>query len=140
MQLKREHQFSLWYFILAFLAIIWIQGWIASQSAVKSIPYSEFQQLLAQGKLADVVVGPQQITGKLKDAAAKQPNRFVTEQVAARARQDTHRRQGDVHRPARSGIAGAALSWLLPTAGFFLIWFLMMRRMAGARAVASAAG
>ncbi|MGH7210587.1 MAG: ATP-dependent metallopeptidase FtsH/Yme1/Tma family protein, partial [Acetobacteraceae bacterium] len=121
MQLKREHQFSLWYFILAFLAIIWIQGWLASKSAVKSIAYSEFQQLLAKGELADVVVGPQQITGKLKDAAAKQPNRFVTEQVPpalARTLADAH--VTFTGQPA-PGLLARALSWLLPTAGFFLI-------------------
>ena len=139
MQLKREHHFSLWYFILAFLAIIWIQGWIASKSAVKSIPYSEFQQLLAKGKLADVVVGPQQITGKFKDAtankpkgaAAKQPTSFVTQQVPpALAKTLSDAKVTFTGQPA-PGLLARALEWLLPTAGFFLIWFLMMRRMAG---------
>ena len=53
---------------------------------------------------------------------------------AARARQDARRRQGDVHRPARSGIVRVARSaGCCPRPLFLGFWFFMMRRMAAAR-------
>ncbi len=78
-----------------------------------------------------MVVGPQQITGKLKDTPAKQPNRFVTQQVPpGLAKTLTDAKVTFTGQPA-PGLLARALEWLLPTVGFFLIWFLMMRRMAG---------
>ncbi|HEX4261185.1 MAG TPA: ATP-dependent zinc metalloprotease FtsH [Acetobacteraceae bacterium] len=129
--MKREHHFSIWYFVAAFLAIIWLQGWAATQSAVKSIPYSTFQTMLAQGKLADVVVGPQQITGTIKDAKPKEPHRFVTERVPPDLAHELTAAKVTFTGQPGPGLLSSVIGWLLPTAGFFLIWMLLMRRMNG---------
>jgi cell division protease FtsH len=57
LEIKREHQINFWYVVAAFLAVIWIQSLFFQSPHIKTIPYSEFQQLAAAGKVTDIVVG-----------------------------------------------------------------------------------
>jgi cell division protease FtsH len=68
MEIKREHQINFWYVIVALLAVILIQDLFFTPSHIKTIPYSEFEQLVAQGKVTDIVVGPTTITGTYRTA------------------------------------------------------------------------
>ena len=68
MDLKREHHVNFWYWVVALLGLMLIQDYLSGQILTKTIPYSEFSQLVAQGKVADLVIGDAQITGKLLDA------------------------------------------------------------------------
>jgi cell division protease FtsH len=94
MEIKREHQINFWYIVLAFLAVLLIQDFLYQPTQIKTIPYSEFQQLVDQGRVTDLVVGPSQITGTYKavqtqtngsgsksSAPESQPQHFVTERV-----------------------------------------------------------
>ena len=69
MEIKREHQINFWYIIAAFIGVMLIQSLLFQPTHVKTIPYSEFQQLVDQDKVTDVVVGPSQITGTFKEPA-----------------------------------------------------------------------
>src|SRR4030088_2314070 len=83
MDIKREHHINFWYVILAFIAILFIQDLLLQSSGVKTIPYSEFQTLLQQQQVTDVVVGPTTITGKYKNAPDAGTPRFSTLRVDA---------------------------------------------------------
>ena len=74
MEIKREHQINFWYLILAFLAVIWIQSLFFQSSHVKTIPYSEFQQILNEGKIDKLFIGRTRITGAYKNPLAGTPN------------------------------------------------------------------
>jgi FtsH Extracellular len=54
LQIKREHQINFWYIIAAFMAVLLIQNLLLQQTHTKTIPYSEFQQLVDQGKVTDL--------------------------------------------------------------------------------------
>ena len=69
MEIKREHHINFWYIILAFMAILFIQDLLVRSSSVKVIPYSEFQTLLQQKQITDIVVGSTTITGKYKKSS-----------------------------------------------------------------------
>src|ERR1700722_18706765 len=73
MEIKREHHINFWYIIAALIAIMLIQNFFIQATRTKTIPYSEFQQLVDQGGVSDVVVGQTTITGTLKDAKATEP-------------------------------------------------------------------
>ncbi len=70
---KHEHQINFWYIIAALLAVMLIQELRFPANPIKTIPYSEFEQLVSQGKITDVVVGTTTITGTYKtpEPAAK---------------------------------------------------------------------
>ena len=62
---KRQRQFSIWYFLLAFLALLAIENYFFS-SHVETLPYSEFKQLLKAGKVTDLTLEEHAISGALK--------------------------------------------------------------------------
>ena len=62
--------FSLWY-VLGFLMLLGVaQAWFLG-SGGRAIPYSEFKSLVRANKVAEVTVGDQTITGKLKEATGE---------------------------------------------------------------------
>src|SRR6201995_2143880 len=81
MEIKREHHINFWYVIAALIAIMLIQDFLIQTTQTKTIPYSEFQQLVDQGAVSDVVVGQTSIPGTLKDAKPSEPQRFSTYRV-----------------------------------------------------------
>ena len=70
--------FSIWYFLIVFLLITLIQTYYLAPK-VETIPYSKFKQLLAEGQVNTVVIGPERISGKLKGKGEKGEQEFVTE-------------------------------------------------------------
>ncbi len=64
----RNQQFSLWYFALAFLAIVFLQDLYSARRHTETLAYSEFKELLRAGKVSDIVITDQAITGRLARA------------------------------------------------------------------------
>jgi cell division protease FtsH len=130
MEIKREHQINFWYFIAAILAVLLIQDFLFQQTHPKIIPYSEFRQLVDQGKVTDLVVGTTQITGAYKEPAdASRPN-FVTNRVDPALAQALAKDNVSFTGEAGPGLLQTALVWLLPTIGFLLLWMFLIRPMA----------
>src|ERR1700726_3209609 len=63
---ERKHQFATWYIFAAFLGVMLIQSLWLSFTQVDTIPYSQFEQLLAQNKISEVLVGTETIRGPLR--------------------------------------------------------------------------
>src|ERR1700694_4887534 len=80
MEIKREHQINIWYVIGAFLAVMAIQNLLFQSNHAKTIPYSEFQQLIDQDKVTDLVIGPTRITGTYREPQGDILH-FATERV-----------------------------------------------------------
>ncbi|NLB34455.1 MAG: AAA family ATPase, partial [Elusimicrobia bacterium] len=66
---KKSPQFhknlSLWLFII--IAAVLFSNYLGARSEVESIPYSQFREKLEAGRLADVKVGEEKITGSYTD-------------------------------------------------------------------------
>src|SRR6185312_980348 len=67
---NKQHQFTLWYFIGAFLLLLAIQTYLANPPAA-TIPYSDFMALVRAGKMQNVVVGSDTIEGTANVAGAQ---------------------------------------------------------------------
>ena len=67
--MDKQHQWNLWFFLVAFSLLLVFQNWWSARSAVEPIAYSEFMRLLKEEKLSDLRIEQQQISGKLKDVA-----------------------------------------------------------------------
>jgi len=143
MDIKREHQIYLWYFIGALLSLVLIQALLYQPTDIKTIPYSEFEQLVDQGKVANLVIGPQRITGTYKTAeppakapqgqaaAAKaEPKHFVTYRVPSGLADELAKKKLSFSGEPPPGLLETALSWILPGLGFLLLWMLLVRPMA----------
>jgi cell division protease FtsH len=124
--LPPKTRFSLWYFIVAMIFISYLQHTIFS-GKVETIPYGQFKQAIAQGKVADLTVGPENISGTLTGSSNQA---FVT----VRVNDPDLAKVLDENKISYSGrhenrFLNSLLSWILPFLIFFLIWRFAMKKM-----------
>jgi cell division protease FtsH len=125
---KKVH-INFWYVIAAVLAMLWIQSLYLQSTERTPIPYSRFQTLLNQDRVAEVEIGPNYITGSLRKPESDGLKDFVTTRVAPDLAQSL-----DKHGVTYSGIVENhfirdLLSWVLPAIVFVGIWMFAIRRM-----------
>ncbi|MEM5790002.1 MAG: ATP-dependent metallopeptidase FtsH/Yme1/Tma family protein, partial [Syntrophobacteraceae bacterium] len=127
---QRKVHFSIWYFLAAFLLIVWFQSYVTEQQSNR-ITYSEFKQYVRDGQLETVTIAQERITGTLKDA--RDQNRYFQ---TARVEDPDLVRELEAQGIKYSGAVeskwlGVMISWLLPLAVLFFFWSFLMRRMGG---------
>jgi cell division protease FtsH len=130
MDVKREHKINFLYVIAAFISLILIQNFLYPQVHMKTIPYSEFQTLIDQGKVTDLVVGATQITGTYKEPVDGTVQHFSTNRVEPTLAQELAKTKVQFSGEAGPGLFTTILGWLMPTLGFVLIWMFLVRPMA----------
>ena len=59
--MEKQHKFSIWYVILGIWFVLILQNYMISAFAIKTITYSEFLNLLKQGKIEEVAISSNQI-------------------------------------------------------------------------------
>ena len=129
MAMERKTQFNLGYLIFALLAMVFVQQWWQRVQTVEVVPYSEFEQYLAQNKIAEVTVSDQHITGKLK--SPEKGKSIVVANLVPPEIADRLDKYGVKYTSQReSTFLRDLLSWIVPALVFFGIWFLLIRRMA----------
>jgi cell division protease FtsH len=129
MAMERKTQFNLGYLIFALLAMVLVQQWWQRAQTVEVVPYSEFEQLLAQDKIAEVTVSDQHITGKLK-SPEKGKSIVVANLVPPEVAERLSKYGVKYTRVQESTFLRDLMSWIVPALVFFGIWFLLVRRMA----------
>src|SRR3954447_16768060 len=129
MKLSRDFYVIIWFFVITIIGVVLLQDLVVVSKVTKTIPYSKFEQLLDAGQVSDLVVGPNEITGALRDAAPNEPQRFLTYRVPGDiAHRLTQAKQTFSGEPS-SGAVASALAWLLPMLGFLAIWMFIGRSM-----------
>jgi len=131
MNWKREHHVNFWYLIVALLAVVTTQDLLTTSTSVRTIPYSEYETLLSQGKLDDLVVSADRISGAIKDHAPNEPSRFITNRIDPALLPALERANVSFAGSPGPGLLQTLLVWLMPALGFLLIWLFVVRRMAG---------
>ncbi|MEJ2473737.1 MAG: ATP-dependent zinc metalloprotease FtsH [Desulfobacterales bacterium] len=124
--LPPKARFSIWYFLIVFLAISYMQQYFFS-AKVETIPYSQFKQYIAKGKVSNLSIGPEAISGTLKGDSAQ---KFTT----VRVNDSDLVKDLDDHKVSYSGhyenkFLSNILSWIIPIGIFFLIWRFAMKKM-----------
>ncbi len=148
----KQHQFTLWYYLAAVVLFFALQVFLASPPAV-TIPYSAFKALVQGGKIRDVTIGSDRVSGtvdltgaeKILPAAAlealkahpmeSQPsgNKNLHE-ITARRVEDPQLTQALDAAHVQYTAAnenrwlGTLLSWVLPAIIFVAIWQWALRR------------
>jgi cell division protease FtsH len=129
MKMERATRFNVGYLLFALLAMFFLQQWWQTAQTVEVVPYSEFEKLLKEDRIAEVTVSDQRITGKLKE-----PANGKTVAVANLVEPDLAERLSQYGvkytRVHESTFLRDILSWVLPALVFFGVWYLLVRRMA----------
>src|SRR5690242_17337564 len=128
--MERRTRFHIAYVVFAVVAMIFIQeAWQRAQT-IEVVPYSEFERLLREKKIEEVVISDQRITGKF---TAKEGGKTVAvANLVPPQLADRLDKYGVKYtRVYESTLLRDVLSWVLPALVFFGVWYLLVRRMAG---------
>jgi len=129
--MERRTRFNIGYLLFALLAIFVLQQWWQQAQTVEVVPYSEFEKLLAEDKIDEVVVSEQRITGKLKSTEKNGKKVAVANLVQPDLAERLSKFGVQYTRVNESTFLRDVLSWVLPALVFFGVWYLLVRRMAG---------
>jgi cell division protease FtsH len=131
--MEKQQKFSIWYVLLGIWIVLIIQNLIVSMFGIKTIPYSEFLQLLKEDKVAEVAVRANQIQGKLKEgtAGSGKPENFRTVRVDADTSKLLDQYNVTFKGEIESQFFATLLSWVVPVFLFIGLWYFLMKRMAG---------
>ena len=143
--MEKRLRFSLWYFVAALAAILLLHTYLI-QEQVGQISYAQFKQLVDAGKVSDVVIGPDDISGKLTSLDVE--GILTAEQIAqfkqrggttfyfrtVRVEDPKLVEELEAHKISFSGrVASVWLtnlaSWALSLLFFLALWGFLFRRM-----------
>jgi cell division protease FtsH len=124
--LPPKARFSIWYFLIVFLVISYMQQYFFS-GKVETIPYSQFKQYIAQGNVVNLIVGPEVISGTLKGASGQKFTTVRVNDPGLVADLDDHKVSYSGH--YENKLLSNILSWIIPIGIFFLIWRFAMKKM-----------
>jgi cell division protease FtsH len=127
---KKTHQINLGYAFVAAAAVLLFQSWWQARQAVEQIPYSQFEQLLADDAIAQVRVSERFLEGRLRTPRTDGRDRFVTTRVDPAFAAHLRERKVEFAGEIESTLLRDLLSWLLPVLLFVGIWAFAIRRMA----------
>jgi cell division protease FtsH len=124
------------FYILVIAAVVGLflaPMWSASQKT-EVISYSDFDKLVAEKKIASVVVSKDTIEGTLKEPTEPGPNgktTFVTARVDPELAGKLAAQGIKVSGAPPTGWIGTILSWVIPIGLFYLLWVFLFRRSMG---------
>ena len=133
--MNNKVSFSIWYVLLAMMAVVLVHDLIHTFNKVEELPYSEFKKLVVDGKIAEVSVANHVLTGKLKPGGeSKEQKSFAT----VRVEDPDLVRELNQHGVTFTGVIESTfwrdvLSWVVPVALFVGIWFFILKRFGQAQ-------
>src|SRR5260221_3697321 len=127
---ERKRQFATWYIFAAFLGVMLIQFLWLRVTQIETIPYSQFEQLLAENKISEVMVGTETIQGRLKEPFSDGRKLAYTVRVYPELADKLKEHGVTITGTPSSSFLSTILSWVLPIFIFYLIWTYGIRRMA----------
>jgi cell division protease FtsH len=129
---NKTKNFTYLYFIVVLIVLGLLNGYFFAKEEMKTIQYSEFKELMAKGKIADISIDKETIQGELTLEDGKKV-KFLTVKVEdPDLIKDLQKNSIKYAGRSENKIVSTIISWVLPLALMFLIWNLLMRKMGGA--------
>lgn len=127
--MDKQTHINFWYVVVAMLLMLVIQALWEQTNRVETVPYSEFQSLLEDGRLESIRISENSIRGTLRQSSAEgyqfiETTRIDPEFAAALREYDV-----EVEGVIESEWLPQLLSWILPMVIFVGIWLFVIRRM-----------
>ena len=126
----RKLHWNAGYWLLALAAILTLQSLWQAQRTVEPVPYSEFEKALAQGRVAEITIGENTVTGKLKSPDSSGKTMIVATRVEPALAERLSQYDVPYTRIIESTLLRDLMSWVLPAVIFFGLWFFVIRRFA----------
>ena len=128
LNIDRRQSWNVGYGLVALLLLMLLQSVWQGTSRIETVPYSAFEQALAEGRIADVTVSDRTVSGRLKS-----PENGKTTLLATRVEPELAARLEKYGVPytrtVESPLLRDLLSWIVPALVFFGLWYFVIRRM-----------
>jgi cell division protease FtsH len=123
-----SQRWTLAYALVATLLLFGLKGLLQGNASTEIVPYSQFEQALADGRISEVAISDQTLTGRLKEPAT-----YKTRWQTVRVEPDLAARLEAFNVPYTRVIGSTwlrdVMSWILPSLVFFGLWFFLIRRL-----------
>ncbi len=131
--MEKHHKFSIWYVLLGIWAVLLIQSYLGSMLAIKTIPYSQFLELVKQNKVTEVAITANKIQGKMRTDKSdfSQVQSFRTVRVDPEISALLEKYGVTFKGQMESTLLRDLFSWVFPIFLFVGIWYFFMKRMTG---------
>jgi len=128
---SQRQNMAMGYILAIGIALIVAQWAFATYSSMETIPYSQFEQLVAKGEVTDVSIGQDVIEGKLKEKLPSGKSAFVTARVDPALAEKLEGKGITVTGVPSGGLVSTIVSWVAPALLFFAVWYFLGMRMGG---------
>ena len=126
--LFKKTNFTIWYFVIAFLIILLVQNYFVSKGSEDVISYSELKESIRAGRIKELTITPETISGEW--TTEKGIRRFQTVRVedpdlVKELESLKVKYTGKIESKWVTNI----LSWIIPLIFFILIWRFLFSRI-----------
>ena len=128
--MDKKTRLNIIYAVVAVWVILLFQSWWINARTIQQIPYSEFEQLLDDGKVAEVAISQDSIVGTLRDTSGEAVKKFRTTRVEPELTEQLRKYGVTYSGVIESTFLRDLLSWILPVVFFVAIWMFFIRRFA----------
>ncbi|MBA5778331.1 ATP-dependent metallopeptidase FtsH/Yme1/Tma family protein [Stappia sp. F7233] len=128
--MEKKAQINFWYALAAIFLVFLFQSWWIAYKTYETIPYSEFEQLLKDGRISEIAIKENTIEGRFKEPLDGGKSYFVTTRVDPALAEDFSKYGVKYTGVIQSTFLRDILSWILPVAFFFALWMFFIRRIA----------
>jgi cell division protease FtsH len=126
---ERPWHFDFGYVLFALIAILLFQQFWSMYREAEVVPYSEFESLLRDNKIADVEVGEHAVRATLKKPLPDGRKELLAVRVDPNIAEELEAAKVKYSGVIENTWISTLLSWVVPAAIFFFIWSLFARRM-----------
>ena len=125
----RPWHFDIGYVLFALIAILLFQQFWSMYREAEVVPYSEFESLLRDNKIAEVEVGEHIVRATLKEPLPDGRKELLAVRVDPNIAEELEAAKVKYSGVVENTWVSTLLSWVVPVALFFFVWSLLTRRM-----------
>ena len=126
---ERPWHFDIGYVLFALIAILLFQQFWSMYREAEVVPYSEFESLLRDNKIAEVEVGEHVVRATLKKPLPDGRKELLAARVDPNLAEELEAAKVKYSGVVENTWISTLLSWVVPVALFFFVWSLLTRRM-----------
>lgn len=123
-----KNSWALVYALVASLLLFWVQAVLKGNVNTETVPYSQFEQALSDGRITEVTISDQTLVGRLKEPSGNKTS-WRTFRVEPDLANHLKAYKVPYSRVIDSTWLRDVMSWILPSLVFFGLWFFLIRRL-----------
>ncbi len=132
----KKTRFTIWYFVIAFLIILFIQQYIMPKKTEDVIPYSEFKQSIRADKIKELTITPESINGE------RETEKGLREFQTVRVEDPDLVKELEAHHVKYTGKVDSKwltniVSWIFPLILIIFFWRFLLGRIGAETSVMS---